>query len=255
LQNIITQIKSLEPEVSDKKRVDIAKLKTLKLEITEKKEESEAEYRKIYNRLERNTNTKRNILKRYLELKKSEHDYAMIEDISKTANGELKGKQKIKFEMYIQRAYFSKIIKEANKRFVRMTDGRYELLRQDAVENLRSQVGLELDVQDNYTGRVRNVKSLSGGESFKASLALALGLSDVIQSISGGIQLDAMFIDEGFGALDSESLEQAIEILNSLSNGNRLVGIISHVTELRDRIDKKIVVKKSPVGSYIEIVV
>lgn len=154
----------------------------------------------------------------------------------------------------MQASYFNQIIAEANKRLKGMSNGRYELLRKENATDNRSQSGLELDVLDNYTGKIRSVKSLSGGESFKASLSLALGLSDVIQSYAGGVEIDTMFIDEGFGALDAESLEQAIMILISLTSGNRLVGIISHVSELKDRIDKKVVIKKGIVGSTIELV-
>ena len=132
-----------------------------------------------------------------------------------------------------------------------MTGNRFMLMRKEEGDNLRSQTGLELDVMDYYTGKSRSVKTLSGGESFKAALAMALGLSDVIQQYAGGIQLEAMFIDEGFGSLDSDSLEQSIEILNSLATGNRLVGIISHVNQLRERIDKKIIVKKDVTGSSL----
>lgn len=127
------------------------------------------------------------------------------------------------------------------------------MVRKEEPGNLRSQTGLELDVIDNYTGKKRSVKTLSGGESFKASLALALGMSDMIQRFTGGIQLDTMFVDEGFGALDPESLEQAIEVLLALTSGSRLVGIISHVGELRDRIDKKLVVQKGVTGSTISL--
>ena len=137
-----------------------------------------------------------------------------------------------------------------------MSGGQYELKRRETAENNRSQSGLELDVIDHYNGTQRSVKTLSGGESFKASLSLALGLADEIQSSAGGIKIDTMFVDEGFGSLDEESLEQAIQALASLTEGNRLVGIISHVKELKDRIDKQIVVKKERTGgSSITIVV
>lgn len=135
-----------------------------------------------------------------------------------------------------------------------MTDGRYLLRRRETAGNLRSQTGLELDVYDYYTGRLRSVQSLSGGESFKASLSLALGLSDVVQQHAGGIQLDTVFIDEGFGSLDHESLNQAIGILNELAGENRLAGIISHVDELKERIEKKIVVRRGMAGSTLELV-
>ncbi|WP_195254313.1 AAA family ATPase [Merdimmobilis hominis] len=180
--------------------------------------------------------------------------YAMVRDLSRTASGELPGKQKIAFEQYVQAAYFGQVVERANLRLDSMTGGRYQLLRKEQAADLRSQSGLELDVLDHYTGRVRSVRSLSGGESFKAALSLALGLSDVIQSHAGGVQIDAMFVDEGFGSLDSESLEQAISALASLAGGNRLVGIISHVAELKERIEQKILVKKGSSGSSVEVV-
>lgn len=151
--------------------------------------------------------------------------------------------------------YFDRIIERANTRLVVMTDGQYELKRRAKAENNRSQSGLELDVIDHYNGSERSVKTLSGGESFKASLALALGLSDEIQSYAGGIRLDTMFVDEGFGSLDETSLQQAVRALAGLTEGNRLVGIISHVAELKERIDKQIVVTKEKTGgSAVKII-
>lgn len=192
------------------------------------------------------------------QLKKSQKKMARIDEeyqtlavLSDTANGELKGRQKLAFEQYIQAVFFGQIIHEANKRFSVMTDGRYYLKRRETAGNLRSQTGLDLDVFDYYTGRLRSVQSLSGGESFKASLSLALGLADVVQRYAGGVQLDAIFIDEGFGSLDRESLNQAIKILNELAGSRRLAGIISHVEELKERIDRKIIVKKGNAGSTL----
>ncbi len=146
------------------------------------------------------------------------------------------------------------ILEEANKRFSYMTNGRFELKRRDISDNLKARVGLEIDVLDNYTGKVRDVKSLSGGESFKASMCMALGLSEIIQRNSRAVRPEAIFIDEGFGVLDDESLEQAIEVLMSLSESNHMVGIISHISELKDRIDKKIIVKRSKTGSAVEFI-
>lgn len=178
------------------------------------------------------------------DLREVEERWKMIRALSNTANGNIAGKDKIMLETYIQMTYFNRIIARANVRFSVMSGGQYELKRREEAENLRSQSGLELDVIDHYNGSVRSVKTLSGGEAFKASLALALGLSDEVQSQAGGIQLDTMFIDEGFGSLDEESLEQAVRALADLADGNRLVGIISHVTELKERIEKQIVVTK-----------
>ncbi len=175
--------------------------------------------------------------------------------LSNTANGTIPGKEKIMLETYIQMACFDRVIRRANVRLMVMTGGQYELKRRIGTENNRSQGGLDLDVIDHYNGSERSVKTLSGGESFKASLSLALGLSDEIQSSSGGIQLDTMFVDEGFGSLDDESLEQAIQALAGLTQGNRLVGIISHVAELKDRIDKQIVVTKTHSGGSKAVIV
>ena len=151
-------------------------------------------------------------------------------------------------ETYVQMTYFDRIIARANTRFMVMSSGQYELIRRPSADNNRSQSGLELDVIDHYNGTTRSVKTLSGGESFKASLSLALGLSDEVQSSAGGIRLDTMFVDEGFGSLDEESLRQAIRALSSLTESNRLVGIISHVAELKDRIDSQIIVTKEKSG-------
>ena len=179
-------------------------------------------------------------------------DFLPISELSKTANGELAGKDKVAFEQFVQGFYFQKILQAANLRLKDMTEGRYLLLHAQKAANKRSQAGLELEVLDHYTGKSRSVRSLSGGEAFKASLCLALGLSDVIQAHAGGVRIDAMFIDEGFGSLDDHSREQAVEVLQKLSYGDRLVGIISHVSELKETIDKKILVKKGSAGSTIE---
>ena len=186
----------------------------------------------------------------------AEKKYAFVKALSDTANGNISGKEKIMLETYIQMHYFDRIIARANARLMIMTDGQYDLLRRKEGLNKQGQSGLDLNVIDHYNGSERSVKSLSGGESFKASLAMALGLSDEIQSSAGGIQLDTMFIDEGFGSLDEDSLAQAMKALSSLADNNRLVGIISHVGELKQKIDKQIIVTKDRSGgSRIEFVV
>ena len=151
-------------------------------------------------------------------------------------------------ETYVQRTFFDRILRRANVRFMVMSGGQYELKRRTGPSGGRSQSGLELDVIDHYNGTQRSVRTLSGGESFQASLSLALGLSDEIQSTAGGIRLDTLFVDEGFGSLDEEALQQALRALASLAEGNRLVGIISHVAELKDKIETQILVKKDRTG-------
>ena len=182
-----------------------------------------------------------------------ESRWQWVSALAATAGGTLTSKQKIKLEAYIQMNYLDRILRHANTRLMQMTAGQYELERIGA-ENQRSQSGLDLGVIDHYNGTRRSVKTLSGGESFKASLALALGLSDEVQSSAGGIRLDTLFLDEGFGSLDEESLELAIRVLSGLTEGDRLVGIISHVGALKDRIDRQVLVRKARTGgSAIEL--
>ena len=184
-----------------------------------------------------------------------EQRWQWVSALAATAGGTLTSKQKIKLEAYIQMNYLDRILRHANTRLMQMTAGQYELERIGA-ENQRSQSGLDLGIIDHYNGTRRSVKTLSGGESFKASLALALGLSDEVQSAAGGIRLDTLFLDEGFGSLDDESLEQAMRVLAGLTEGDRLVGIISHVGALKDRIDRQVVVRKARTGgSTVELIV
>lgn len=188
------------------------------------------------------------------QTKNLQNEVMQLTELSDTASGKRAKStlQKVSFERYVQTVYFDQILGRANYRFRKMTNQRYELIRSSEGMDSRLVTGLDLDVWDYYTGKSRSVKSLSGGESFKASLCLALGLSDVAQSYSGGIQIDTLFIDEGFGALDVESLEQAIQILLELAEGDRMIGIISHVAELKERIEKQIIIRKTKSGSLIE---
>lgn len=208
----------------------------------------------IHARVAANQTTLEKIQERQAQLEEVETRWRWIKALADTAGGTLAGKEKIMLETYVQMAYFDRIIARANVRFLVMSGGQYELKRRREAENNRSQSGLELDVVDHYNGSQRSVKTLSGGESFKASLSLALGLSDEIQASAGGIRLDTMFVDEGFGSLDEESLAQAMESLAGLADGNRLVGIISHVPELKQRIEKQILVRKDRSGgSFVEV--
>lgn len=187
-----------------------------------------------------------------------EKKYVWMKGLSDTANGQLNGKQKIELETYIQMTYFDRILGKANVRLLEMTGQQYELEREPEGDNKMKKMGLELRVVDHYNGTRRSVRTLSGGESFQASLCLALGLADEMQACAGGIRLDSLFVDEGFGSLDEEALEQAVKALMKLTEGRRLVGIISHVSELKEKIDKKIIVtkergKEGP-GSRVKVV-
>lgn len=236
--------------------VDMAAQQARSRELSKKRSETAEMQRSVHTRRTTNETALKNIQERAATLNELEAKYTWVRTLSNTVNGNLPGKEKIALETYIQMTFFDRILQRANVRFLVMSGGQYELKRRREAENNRSQSGLELDVIDHYNGSERSVKSLSGGESFKASLSLALGLSDEIQSAAGGIRLDTMFVDEGFGSLDEESLQQAIRALTGLTEGNRLVGIISHVAELREKIDKQIVVTKDKTGgSRVEIVV
>lgn len=179
--------------------------------------------------------------------------YTKAKRLSDTANGELPGKPRLTFERYIQARYLDEVLLSANARLFVMTGGQYELVRRQTPGDLRLHTGLDLDVLDHYTGKPRAAYTLSGGESFLAALSLALGLADTVQRYAGGIALDAMFVDEGFGSLDGEALERAVRILSSLAGGDRMVGVISHVEELKSQIESRIFVKKTVAGSHIEV--
>ena len=176
-----------------------------------------------------------------------ESRYKWMKALSDTANGTLNTRDKISLETYIQTTYLDRILKRANLRLRKMSGGQYDLERRKKASNQRSQSGLDLDIVDHVNTTRRSVNSLSGGEAFLASLALALGLSDEVQ-MSSGIRLDTLFVDEGFGSLDDEALNKAYLTLASLTEGSRLVGIISHVSELKEKIDRQIVVKKNRIG-------
>lgn len=248
-----TKLEEIQKEIKGFEKVDLtAKIQ----EFNNKKQELEnmrkqqMEYHRIF---ENNNRILVDLQTNSKKLDSKIKEFTMVEDLSKIANGTVYGKRRIEFEQFVQASYFDMVIIEANKRLLKMTDNRFLLVRKESSERVSDKIGLELEVIDNYNGKRRDVKSLSGGEAFKAALSLALGLSDVIQSYSGGIVVDTMFIDEGFGSLDTESREQAINTLNQLTDNHKLIGIISHVTELKERIDKKIIVTKSTEGSKITI--
>lgn len=180
-------------------------------------------------------------------LKKLEEQYVWVKALSDTANGNLTGQNRMLLETYVQKSYFDRILGRANAHLLAMSGNQYDLKRRETADR-RGKLGLDLDVIDHYNGTVRSVKSLSGGESFVASLSLALGMSEEIQAAAGGVQLETLFVDEGFGSLDEDSLGQAMKALHALTGDSRLVGIISHVGRLRREIDRQIVVTKAPFG-------
>lgn len=256
LASAIATKTELSKQMENKQEFDLEAENKKLNELTTKKIQLNKNKENIHSRIVNNQSNHENIKLKSSELINLEKKYTWVKALSDTANGTIAGKDKVMLETYILMHYFDRIISRANIRLMIMTDGQYDLIRREDALNKIGQSGLDLDVIDHYNGSIRSVKSLSGGESFKASLALALGLSDEIQSSAGGIQLDTMFIDEGFGSLDEDSLSQAMNALASLANSNKLIGIISHVGELKQKIDKQIVVKKEKVGgSKAEIIV
>ncbi|QIK70010.1 SMC family ATPase [Erysipelothrix sp. HDW6C] len=251
-ERLLEEIKILEKRIDDTPAIDEETLKLEKSKLDLEIEQRRQQDKSLNYSLITNSGTHERLVKIQNKTKDLEATYAMLSDLSKAANGELLGKDKITLEHYVQSAYFEYIINEANKRFRRMTRDRFELVRQEQSNNRSAKSGLDLDVMDYWTGKRRSVKSLSGGESFKASLSLALGLSDVIQNFSGVVAVEAMFIDEGFGTLDETSLNDAIDTLQELASNSRLVGIISHVPELKQRIEQQLVIHKHENGSSIE---
>lgn len=233
--------------------IEIAPLNT-KAELLAKEKQSVLEEQKqwnIYN--DAIKRTRGSIKEKLADLKKVSDEYGYVKDLDNVANG--MNPKRLVFEQYVLATYFEEILRAANIRFMKMTGGRYEMSRLETIGDGRSRDNLEIQVFDYYTGKFRSVKTLSGGESFKASLSLALGMSDVIQAFHGGIRVDTLFVDEGFGTLDSESLDQACETLGALVEKDRLVGIISHVPELRERIEHQVIIHKTSGGSEIQLMV
>ena len=246
---------SLENALKEFKEIDLASLNEKSLKLNEYKKDVDKTAKSLYSRIESNKLLVDNISEKRDILKGYDDKYVWLKALSETANGDISGKEKITLETFVQMTYFDSIIRKANIRLLTMSDGQYELVRRSDAETLKKNEGLALDVIDHFNASTRSVSTLSGGESFMASLCLALGLSDEIQSSNGGIKLDTMFVDEGFGSLDGEALDRALSALTSLSQGNRLVGIISHVDALCDRIDNKIVITKDrTTGSNAQII-
>lgn len=247
-ESYMQKISALEKQLEQSEKIDLDSLNEKKTVINNSLLSLEKEKTTVNSRNDANKDALNSIKSLSKALVLAEEKFTWINSLSNTANGKLQGKERIKLETYIQRTYLDRIINRANVHLMKMSNGHFDLKRSESPENNKSQSGLDLNVIDHYNGTERSVKSLSGGEAFIASLSLALGLSDEIQMSSGGIKLDTMFVDEGFGSLDDASLNQAINVLNSISQDNRLIGIISHVPELKDRIDKKIVVTKNISG-------
>lgn len=247
------KMEQLREQIAACPQTDEQALMTRRTELGQRRTALTQSIREIFSREEQNRAIREQVSRGFSSLTALESKYRMLRELSDTAGGRITGKEKITLETYIQTTYFDRILARANVRLMKMTLGQYELIRRSVPLKNQGKSGLDLDVIDHYNGTSRSVRTLSGGESFQASLALALGLSDEVQS-STGIRLDTLFVDEGFGSLDPQALDQAYRALSDLTEGNRLVGIISHVAELKEKIDRQIVVTKKPSGGSTAVV-
>lgn len=247
LAGVRAAISQLRSQLSEGTEADTAELEVHKASLAAQEKAITDQQKELHTRITTNETAWKNISQKSAEMEALEARFSWMKALADTANGTLSGKDKIMLETYIQTTYFDRILQRANIRLQKMSGGQYDLKRRRAADNKQSQSGLELDIVDHINTTERSVNTLSGGEAFLASLSLALGLSDEIQ-MSTGIRLDTLFVDEGFGSLDSEALGKAYSTLASLTEGNRLVGIISHVAELKERIDRQIVVSKEQSG-------
>ena len=247
LTGLSASAQELKKQLAESAEVDMQAQQEKKDALRSQKDDILKEQKAVHTRISTNTSCRRNIQNKSAELSALEEKQKWLRALSDTANGTIRGKEKIMLETYIQTTYFDRILERANIRLRKMSGGQYDLKRRRSASTMRGQSGLELDIVDHINTTERSVNTLSGGEAFLASLALALGLSDEVQ-MSTGIQLDTLFVDEGFGSLDPESLNQAYNTLAGLTEGNRLVGIISHVAELKERIDRQIIVTKEKSG-------
>lgn len=249
-ETLQARLKELE-EYKDEELVDISLLHVQLLEVNKQKEDISQQLNHLLYTKENNEKIIKQIQKDYAKNQEVFDKYTLYQDLTDQASG--KNLKRMSFERYVLSYYFEHILEYANIELLKMSQGRYELYRKQEIKGAKQQ-GLDLSVMDYETGVLRDVQSLSGGESFKAALSLALGLSAMIQSYAGGIELNTLFIDEGFGSLDNESLDQALNVLLDLKNDNKVIGIISHVHELKERISAQIIVEKGKKGSslYIE---
>ena len=245
-------MKQLERQTANKERKDTSQLTEEISLLQQDRKRLEEENKALYGMNQRNDEAYTKLKKAFAKREQLKQQYQLYSGLDKTANGNLSGTAKLDFQTYIQRRFFEMIIREANKRLIKMTSNQF-ILQCRSIDKLSSQgaVGLDLDVYSLVNDRTRDVKTLSGGESFMAALAMALGMSDVIQNTAGRVKLETMFVDEGFGSLDDEARGEAIKILQELAGNRRLVGIISHVTELKEQIDCKLVVTKDEQGSKV----
>ena len=255
-QSCETQIRLLDEETKNYDEVSYTKLFETKEETSSLKDELSQKKSLITIELKDHENILKDVKVIIVKKKKLDEKLAVLNPLKQTVDGNIDGNDRLSLEAYVQAHYFDRIIQRANVHFNKMSSSQYDLERKSESQDKRSQSGLELWVVDHYNGTRRDVSTLSGGESFEASLSLALGLSEEIQASAGGIRMESMFIDEGFGTLDKEVLKKAIEVLNSLSDDNKLIGIISHVEQLKDSIDKQLLVTKAKSGgSKIDIIV
>ena len=244
-------IENLSPQLEGAVYADLEQMQREKDELLQRIREREEEYSQLKFRRRSNEEAYHKLTSLWHGCEKLHMEYQERQKLYDTAGGKRNGK--ISFERYVLAAYFSDVIAMANLRLEQMTNSRYTLNRRKEKEKGNRLSGLSLEVFDANTGKSRHVNTLSGGESFKISLCLALGLADTISQNSGGIELNTMFIDEGFGSLDQASLENAVECLNDLKLSGRYIGIISHVSELKEKIPAKLLIKTGPQGSGIEI--
>ncbi|MGW9607363.1 SbcC/MukB-like Walker B domain-containing protein, partial [Heyndrickxia sporothermodurans] len=249
-RSVSDRYQEIEELLKNVEKPQIDRLKQQFIELENDLQDLSSTHSTVLMKIHHNEEIARKVAKINHTIKESEEKYKVIGHLSDISKGQ--NTYRITFERYVLAAFLDDILQVANTRLTRMTSGRYHLLRKTDRSKGNVQSGLELLIFDQYTGQERHVKTLSGGESFKASLALALGLADVVQQHSGGVSLETMFIDEGFGTLDPESLDQAIESLMDIQNSGRLVGIISHVPELKERIDARLEVYSSQNGSKTE---
>lgn len=251
-QALATRIAELQSQLADQSVTDLSALESQRGAVESKMNELSKKKLQLDVAVKRNLDARKTLRNRKEESAAVRHRSAVLQELYNCVSGQGSQSGKLSFETYVLQYYFKQVIAAANKRLTTLTDGMFTLrCRQEAKDN-KTQSGLDLEVLDRSTGQWRDVSTLSGGESFMASLSMALGLSDIVQARSGSIRLDSMFIDEGFGTLDEHSLTQARNLLTRLADGNRLIGVISHVPELKERIDKKIIIKKTILGSQIQ---